>query len=52
MDPKREERRNFVRNFIRPHGVDRPVSAIFALAVEMAAQRKPANTIMDAIRKG
>jgi hypothetical protein len=52
MDPKREERRNFVRNFIRPHGVDRPVSAIFALAVEMAAQRKPAHTIMDAIRKG
>jgi hypothetical protein len=51
-DPKHEERRNFVRNFIRPHGVDRPVSAIFALAVEMAAQRKPANTIMDAIRKG
>lgn len=51
-DPKKENRRRFVRDFIRPHGMDRSVSRIFATALEMAAQRKTAAEITKSIEGG
>lgn len=49
QDPLKDHRRLFVKNFIRPQGVDRNVSKLFAVAAEMAAQRKTAAEIMDVI---
>lgn len=48
-DLKSESRRRFVHEFIRPHGVNRPVSEIVARVIELAAQRKGAAQIMDVI---
>jgi len=50
QDSKCEQRRAFVQEFIRPHGLERNVSDIFAQASRMAAERKTAAEIMEAIR--
>jgi len=39
-DSKKKQRHRFVSDFIRPHGLDRPVSEIMATAIEAAALRK------------
>jgi hypothetical protein len=51
QDVKRESRRRFVKNFIRPYGLDRPVSKLFARALRMAAKRESAAQIMLALEK-
>jgi len=45
-DIKRENRKRFVQDFIRPHGIDRPVSEIFSHALEMVAEGRTASEIM------
>jgi hypothetical protein len=48
-DSKCEQRRKFVRDFVRPHGLDRSVSAILCTALEMAAQGNTAAEVARAI---
>jgi hypothetical protein len=52
QDPKCEERRRFVREFVRPLGIGRSVSEIFCTALIMAAERMTATEIMQAIHSG
>ncbi|MGD9061791.1 MAG: CDP-glycerol glycerophosphotransferase family protein [Desulfobacterales bacterium] len=47
-DLKKEQRRRFVREFIRPHGMGLAASQIMAKAIEAAALRKDLNQIMTA----
>ncbi len=49
QDVKCEQRRKFVRDFVRPNGIDRPVTDLFCTALTLAAQRKTAAQIMQAI---
>ena len=49
QDVKCEQRKRFVRQFIRPHGLQRPASEILCAAVEMAAEGKTAAQIKQTI---
>lgn len=44
-DPKRDARRQFTIDFVRPRGFDRPAGEVAARAIEMAAQRLTATQI-------
>jgi CDP-glycerol glycerophosphotransferase (TagB/SpsB family) len=46
-DSKKKQRRRFVSNFIRPHGLDRSASEIMASAIEAAALRKNLQQLSD-----
>jgi hypothetical protein len=52
QDSRRDQRRAFVREFIRPLGLGRPASGILAHAIKMAAERKTAAEITEAIWSG
>jgi hypothetical protein len=47
-DSKEEQRRRFVREFIRPWGMNTSASKIMAIAIEAAALREDINQIMKA----
>ena len=49
QDVKCEQRRKFVRDFVRPNGIDRSASELFCTALKLAAQRKTAADITQAI---
>ena len=51
-DSNRESRRRFALNFVRPHGLDRPVGELAAKAIEMAAHGKSAVEITEDIASG
>lgn len=48
-DLKAAGRRSFVRDFLRPYGIERPASEVFGRALLLAAQRKSAAEIDAAI---
>jgi hypothetical protein len=50
-DTKAENRRQFVNNFIRPNGAKKPVSILFANAVELAARRVSPQQIKNELLK-
>jgi hypothetical protein len=44
-DALRDNRRRFVRNFVRPWGLDQPASRVMARAIEAAARRVPSESL-------
>jgi hypothetical protein len=51
-DVKCEQRRRFVRDFVRPNGMQIPANRLFCQAVTMAAQGRSASEITSAIQGG
>jgi hypothetical protein len=49
IDRKAARRREFVQNFVRPHGLTRPASETVCLAIELAGLQKNAEQINSAI---
>jgi hypothetical protein len=49
-DAKREERRRFVREFIRPWGVEQPASQVMARVIEAAARRQTVDQMRLTLR--
>jgi hypothetical protein len=49
VDRKRAERSQFIHDFVRPHGTDRPAGYFAARAISLAAQGKTAAAINSAL---
>lgn len=48
-DPRRDARRRFVLDFIRPRGLGRPAADVFAQMIELVAQRRSTLEIRQAL---